>query len=183
EPPDATEGELAADPPPAELEAEALAHNPELLSSKSAVQQAHAGLKAAWAEYIPDVSFVVQHTYQNGAPLLPENTYAFGFHSEWTLSEFGKRIGLVRERRAQVAEAQENLHATQNKVRIDVDSEVRKINRAETGLQAARQSVKARTEIARITGDQVVAKTNYVSALKDAQARLADSKAHLFDAE
>jgi hypothetical protein len=29
----------------------------------------------------------------------------------------------------------------------------------------------------------VVAKTTYVSALKDAQARLADSKAQLFDAE
>lgn len=183
EPAEASSEEVAADPSAADLEAEALAHNPELLSAKQAVNQAHAGLRAAWAEYIPDVSFIVQHTYQNGAPLLPQNTYAIGFHSEWTLSEFGKRIGLVRERKAQVAEAKENLHATQNKVRIDVDSEIRKINRAETGLQAARQSVKARTEIVRITTDQVTAKTNYESALKEAQARLADSKSQLFDAE
>jgi multidrug efflux pump subunit AcrB len=174
---------VPADPPPADLEAEALAHNPELLSAHQSVKQAHAGLKAAWAEYIPDVSFVLQHTYQNGAPLMPENTYAFGFHSEWTISEFGKRIGLVRERRAQVAQAEVSLHASQNKVRMDVESEIRKINRSETGLQAARRSVKTRTEIVRITSDQVVAKTTYVSALKDAQARLADSKAQLFDAE
>jgi outer membrane protein TolC len=183
EPAEASSEDIAADPPPADVEREALAHNPELLSARQAVNQAHAGLRAAWAEYIPDVSFMVQHTYQSGAPLLPENTYAFGFHSEWTLSEFGKRIGLVRERRAQVTEAKENLHATQNKVRIDVDSEMRKINRAETGLQAARRSVKARTEIVRITSDQVVAKTNYLSVLKEAQARLADSKSQLFDAE
>jgi multidrug efflux pump subunit AcrB/outer membrane protein TolC len=183
EPAEVSEEDMTADPGPADLQAEALAHNPELLSAKNAVQQAHAGLKAAWAEYIPDVSFILQHTYQNGAPLLPENTYAVGFHSEWTISEFGKRIGLVRERRAQVAEAQESLHATQNKVRIEVDSEIRKINRAETGLDAARQSVKARTEIVRITSDQVTAKTNYESSLKGAQAQLADSKAQLFDAE
>ena len=183
EPVEPSEEEVAADPSPADLEAAALAHNPELLSAQQAVKQAHAGLKGAWAEYIPDVSFVLQHTYQNGAPLLPENTYAFGFHSEWTISEFGKRIGLVRERRAEVAEAQESLHATRNKVRIDVESEIRKINRSDTGLQAARRSVKARTEIVRITNDQVTAKTNYESALKDAQARLADAKAQLFDAE
>jgi multidrug efflux pump subunit AcrB/outer membrane protein TolC len=183
EPVEASEEELAADPSPADLEADALGHNPELLSAQQAVKQAHAGLHAAWAEYIPDVSFIVQHTYQNGAPLLPENTYAFGFHSEWTISEFGKRIGLVRERRAQEAEAQENLHATRNKVRIDVESEVRKINRSETGLQAARRSVTVRREIVRITNDQVAAKTNYGSALKDAQAQLADAKAQLFDAE
>jgi outer membrane protein TolC len=183
EPAEPSEEELAADPAPADLEAEALAHNPELLSANQAVKQAHAGLKAAWAEYIPEVSFVLQHTYQNGAPLLPESTYAFGFNSEWTISEFGKRIGLVRERRAQVAETEESLHATRNKVRIDVESEIRKINRSDTGLQAARRSVTARTEIVRITSDQVVAKTTYESALKDAQARLADSKAQLFDAE
>jgi outer membrane protein TolC len=183
EPAEPSEEELEADPAPADLEAEALAHNPELLSANQAVKQAHAGLKAAWAEYIPEVSFVLQHTYQNGAPLLPESTYAFGFHSEWTISEFGKRIGLVRERRAQVAETEESLHATRNKVRIDVESEIRKINRSDTGLQAARRSVTARREIVRITGDQVVAKTTYESALKDAQARLADSKAQFFDAE
>ena len=183
EPVEPSEDEVAADPSPADLEAAALAHNPELLSAQQAVKQAHAGLHAAWAEYIPDVSFVLQHTYQNGAPLLPENTYAFGFHSEWTISEFGKRIGLVRERRAQVAETQENLHATRNKVRIDVESEIRKINRSDTGLQAARRSVTARTEIVRITNDQVTAKTAYESALKNAQAQLADAKAQLFDAE
>ena len=41
----------------------------------------------------------------------------------------------------------------------------------------------ARTELVRITNDQVVAKTATESALKDAQAQLADAKAQLFDAE
>jgi outer membrane protein TolC len=60
---------------------------------------------------------------------------------------------------------------------------VRKVHLSETGLEAARESVRARTELARITGDQVVAKTATESDFKDAQAQLADARARLFDAE
>ena len=144
---------------------------------------ARAGLHAARAEYIPEISALVQHTYQNGAPLLPQNSYIVGFHSEWTISEFGKRIGLVRERKSQLAEAEQHLHATLNKVLIDVDSEARKIHRSETGLDAARENVSVRSELVRITSDQVTAKTATESALKEAQAQLAEAKATLFDAQ
>jgi outer membrane protein TolC len=183
EPVEQPDGGLAAGSAVADPESMALAHNPDLLSAQQAVKKAHAGLNAARAEYIPDMSLIVQHTYQNGAPLLPQNTYVAGVHAEWTISEFGKRIGLVRERKSQVAEAQESLHATQNKVRLDVESEMRKVRRSETGLQSARDSVAARTELVRITNDQLAAKIAYESALKDAQAQLADSKAQLFDAK
>jgi outer membrane protein TolC len=101
----------------------------------------------------------------------------------WTLSEFGKRIGLVRERRVQVAEAEENLRATENKVRMDEQSELRKVQRSETGLKAAQDSVAARAELLRITRDQVFAKTATNSALKGAEAQLAEARAQLFDAE
>ena len=102
---------------------------------------------------------------------------------DWTISEFGKRIGLVRERKAQLAQAEEGLLSTERKVRMDVQSETRKVHRSETGLEAAREGVAARTELVRITNDQVVAKTANESALKDAQAQLADAKAQLFEAE
>ena len=102
---------------------------------------------------------------------------------DWTISEFGKRIGLVRERKSQVVEAEQNLQATENRVRMDFESEARKIHRAETNLEAARRTVAARVEIVRITGDEVEARTANLSALKDAQAQLADAKAQLFDAE
>jgi outer membrane protein TolC len=102
---------------------------------------------------------------------------------DWTISEFGKRIGLVRQRKAQLAQAQQNLHSTQNKVLMDVQSEVRKVHRSETGFQAARESVAVRTDLVRIANDQVVARTANESALKDAQAQLADAKAQLFDAQ
>jgi multidrug efflux pump subunit AcrB/outer membrane protein TolC len=161
----------------------AIADNPELRSARQAVAKAHAGLTAARAEYIPDVSLIAQHTYQNGVPLMPENTAVVGFHAEWTISEFGKRIGLVRERKSQVAQAEENFLATERKIRMDVESETRRVHRSETGLEAARDAVTVRAELVRITNDQVLAKTANESALKDAQAELADTKAQLFNAE
>ena len=161
----------------------AIAHNPELLSAQQTLVMAHAGLNAARAEYIPDLSIFAEQVYQNGVPLLPESSAAYGVRMNWTVSEFGKRFGLVRERKAQVAEAEENLRATENKVQMDEQSELRKVRRSETGLKAAQDSVAARTELLRITRDQVFAKTATDSALMDAEAQLAEARAQLLDAE
>lgn len=164
-------------------ETEALTHNPEVLSARQTVVKARAGVDAAHAEYIPDISVFAQHVYQNGVPLLPDSFAAVGLRMDWTISEFGTRIGLVRERKAQLAEAKENLHATENKVNMEAQSEARKIQRSETSLKAARDSVAARAELLRIAGNQVAARTTTESDLKDAEAQLAEAKAQLFEAE
>jgi len=169
--------------PVAELESEALTNNPNVASARHMLEKAHAGLNAAHAEYIPDVTGIVQNIHQNGAPLLPTNTEVVGFRAEWTISEFGKRTGLVHERKAQVAEAEENLQHTENQVCIDIEKELRKLHRTADELDAARRLVKDRTEMLRVVGDQVHASTANVSALRDADAQLADAQAQLFDAE
>ena len=166
-----------------DLESEALAHNPTLQSARHTLEKSRAGLNAARAEYIPDVTGYVQNIHQNGTPLLPTNTEIVGFRSEWTISEFGKRIGLVRERHEQVSEAQENVQHAESQVRIDIEKGLRKLNRTQDELDAARRSVKAQTENLRITGDQVHASTANLSALREAEAQLAEAQAQLFDAE
>ena len=165
------------------LESEALAKNPNLVSARHTLEKAHAGLNAARAEYIPDVTAFGQNIHQNGTPLLPNNTEIAGFRAEFTASEFGKRIGLVKERHAQLSEAKENVHHAENQVRIDIEKGVRKLNRTEDELDVARRSVKAETEMVRITGEQVHTSTANTSALRDAEAKLAEAEAQLFDAE
>jgi multidrug efflux pump subunit AcrB/outer membrane protein TolC len=166
-----------------DLESEALAHNPSLLSARHTFEKSRAGLNAARAEYIPDITGFAQNIHQNGTPLLPNNTEIVGFRSEWTVSEFGKRIGLVRERHAQVSEARENVQHTESQVRIDIEKGLRKLNRTQDELDAARRQVKAATENLRITGDQVHSSTANVSALREAEAQVAEAEAQLFDAE
>ena len=163
--------------------AEALAHSPEVAAARQAVVKARAGLAAARTEYIPEVGAFAQYVYQTGVPLLPENNGAVGLRMNWTISEFGKRSGQVHERQAQLAQAEENLHQVEDRVRVDIEKEVRKVRRTETGLEAARESVAARTEMRRITANQLQANTVNPSALKEADALLAEAEAGLFQAE
>ena len=166
----------------AELAA-ALARNPEVASARQMVVKARAGLSAARAEYIPEVGAFADYVYQNGVPLLSQNNGAVGLKMSWTLAEFGKRGGQVRERKAQVAEAEENLRHAESRLRVDLEKEARKVRRAETGLEAARESVEARREMRRITANQLEAKTVNASALKEADGQLAEAEAELFQAE
>jgi outer membrane protein TolC len=166
-----------------DLVTEALAHNPEVAAAEQTVKKARAGLSAAHAEYIPEVGAFAQYVHQDGVPLLTENNGLLGVRMNWTLLEFGKRSGQVRERKAQVAEAEENLSHVENRVRVDIEKEVRKVRRAETGLEAARESVAARAEMRRITANQVEANTANASALKEAEGQLAEAEAGLFQAE
>ncbi|MFZ1087507.1 MAG: efflux RND transporter permease subunit [Terracidiphilus sp.] len=184
-----TEVELVApepertDGPAGDLEAEALQHNPEVDAARETLAKARAGLTAARAEYIPEVSAFAQYVYQDGVPLLSESNGVVGLKMSWTLAEFGKRSGQVHERQAGVDEAEENLHHAENRARVEVAKSLRKVRRAETGLEAARESVAARVEMRRITANQLDAKTVNASALKDADAQLAEAEAELFQAE
>lgn len=166
-----------------DLEAEAMEHNPEVAAAEQMLNKARAGLAAARAEYIPEIGAFAQFVHQDGVPLLTENNGAVGLKMNWTLLEFGKRGGQVHERKDQVAEAEENLRQVQNRVRVETAKSVRKVRRAESGLEAARESVEARQEMRRITANQVQAKTATESALKEADATLAEAEAELFQAE
>jgi multidrug efflux pump subunit AcrB/outer membrane protein TolC len=166
----------------ADQETVALAHNPELASARQTVAKAKSGLNAARAEYIPEVSIIAEHVYQNGVPLLADSSGAVGLRLNWTIADFGKRAGQVRERRAELAQAQENLHLTEDRVRIDVEKQMRKLHRAQTGLDAAQANVAARAEMRRIAADRVETKTANASVLADAEAQLAEAQAKLFQA-
>jgi multidrug efflux pump subunit AcrB/outer membrane protein TolC len=157
-------------------------HNPEITAAKQTLAKAHAGLNSARAEFIPEISAYAEYVYQNGVPLLSENNAVFGLKLSWTLSEFGKRTGQVRERQAQVGEAKINLQHTEDRVRIDMEKELRKVARAADGLKAAQDAVAARAEMRRITADQVEAKTATAPALQEAEAGLAEAQAELFSA-
>jgi multidrug efflux pump subunit AcrB/outer membrane protein TolC len=173
----------ASDATAGDLVAAALAHNPEVAAAEQTLKKARAGLSAAHAEFIPEVGAFAQYVHQDGVPLLTENNGLLGLKMSWTILDFGKRTGQVRERRAQVEEAEENLRHVENRVRVEIEKEARKVRRAETGLEAARESVEARAEMRRITANQLEAKTVTASALKEAEAQLAEAEAGLFQAE
>jgi len=161
----------------------ALAHNPEIEAAEHQLEKARAGVRAAHAEYIPDVSAFAQHIYQDGAPFLTRNNGVFGLHMTWTIFEFGKRRGQVAERSAELAQAEENLAHLRNRVRIDVDKAVRKLNRAETGVLSAKELVRATTEARRVASDESEAGTANRSVFLESDASMLSAQADLLRAE
>jgi outer membrane protein TolC len=62
-----------------ELRAEAMAHNPALASAQQTREKARAGVLAARAEFIPDITVFGQYIHQDCVPLLPKDTEVAGF--------------------------------------------------------------------------------------------------------
>jgi outer membrane protein TolC len=161
----------------------ALAHNPEIEAAARQVEKTRAAVRAARAEYIPEVGAYAQHIYQDGAPFLSRNNGVFGVRMTYTLFEFGKRRGQVLEREAQAAEAEENLARLRNRVRIDVEKAARKLNRAETEVASATALVTAKTEARRVSSDEVEAQTANRSIFLEAEASMFSAQADLLRAE
>ncbi len=173
----------ASSPASEEAVSTALAHNPEIESAMHQVEKARAGIRAARAEYIPEVGAFAQHIYQDGAPFLSRNNGAFGVHMTWTILEFGKRSGQVSERSAELAQAEENLARLRNRVRIDVEKAVRKLNRAETAVESATRLVTATTEARRVSSDEAEAGTANRSVFLESEASMLNAQADLLRAE
>src|SRR5258706_4627696 len=143
----------------------ALAQNPEIEAAGRQVEKARAGVNAARAEYIPEVSAFAQYIHQDGAPFVSSNNGAIGLRLTWTVLEFGKRRGQVLERRAQAAQAEESLAHARRRIQIEVEKAIRKLNRAETALDSARQLFASTKEARRVMSDRLEAGTANQSAL------------------
>jgi outer membrane protein TolC len=161
----------------------ALARNPEIEAAGHQIEKARAGVIAARAEYIPEVGAFAQYIHENGAPFVSPNTGVVGLNLKWTVFELGKRRGQVSERRAEVAQAEENLAQVRRRVQVDAEKAVRKLKRAETALDSARQLLASATEARRVTSDHVEAGTANQSALLDSEAAISGAQADVLRAE
>jgi outer membrane protein TolC len=96
----------------------AINDNPEIKESVQTLAKAQAAHSAAKAEYIPDVSAFARHSYQNGVPFVDRNFGTFGIHLSYDIFDAGKRKALVRERRDEVSQAEENLERVKDEVQV-----------------------------------------------------------------
>lgn len=134
---------------------QATAGNPEVMAAQQTLAKARHGLAAARNERIPDVSAFAQHVYQNGVPFLARNNGIVGLRLNWNVLDWGKREGGIRERQAQVAQAEEELRRVRNRVAIDVEKSFRRAQRLDRLLEVAKEALEVRRESARIAKDQV----------------------------
>lgn len=158
-------------------------NNPELEAAKETLEKSRSGIKAAKSEFIPDVSAFVRQTYQDGVPFVEHNTTTYGIALTWTLWDWGKRSGVVGQRAALGNQASENYHRIRNRVEIDLDKLLRKLETARLMVDVAEEASALNTEKARLAANQRKAGLIPASKLAEAEAEAKGAEADLLAAQ
>lgn len=161
----------------------ALDENPEIAAASENVEQAKAALTAARSAYIPDISVFARQSYQNGVPFLVHNFGTFGVTLSYDVFDFGKRRAEVRQREAQLAQAQENVERLKDQVSVQIEQSYHKVERTKKMLDVAVEVVKLRAEGDRIAQNQMAQGVVLVSARRQASAASYKAQADLLEAQ
>jgi len=161
----------------------ALEENPQVRSALESVQQAKAAVTAAKSTYIPDVSVFARHSYQNGVPFLVHNFGTFGVALSYDIFDFGKRRATIREREAQLAQAEQNVERLKDAVGVRIERSLNKVERTRQMLRVAAEMVKLRTESDRLAENQLKQGVVLVSARRQASAASYKAQADLLQAQ
>jgi multidrug efflux pump subunit AcrB/outer membrane protein TolC len=161
----------------------AIARNSELQAARQTVEKARHAASAARAERIPEVGLFAQHIYQNGVPFLASNNGVFGLRLNYNLFDWGKKTGAIREREAQLAQAEEELSRIERRIHIDVEKAHRRIQRVIGLASVAREALDVRREALRIAKDQLELGLCSQSAYEEANAAAASADADLAAAD
>jgi outer membrane protein TolC len=148
----------------------AWSQNPEVLAAEEVVRKAQAGVSSAKSAYIPDITAYARHSYQDGVPFLVRNFGTFGISLDWTVFDFGKRRAAVRERDAQLEQAEENLRRLKEEVAVGIERSYNKVERTKNLVQVANEVVKLRQESERLAQNQLTQGVVLVSERRQATA-------------
>ena len=160
----------------------AWAAHPEILAAEEGVRKAKAGVTTAKSAYIPDITAYARHTYQNGVPFFVRNFGSFGLTLTWDVFDAGKRRAALREREAELAEAEENLRHVKEEVAVAIERSYNKLERTRSLVQVASEVVNLRQEGERVAGNQLTQGVVLMSDKRQATAATYKAQADLLQA-
>jgi outer membrane protein TolC len=160
----------------------AWSQNPEIQAAGEAIKKAQAGVAAAKAAYIPDVTAFARQSYQDGVPFFLRNFGTFGVSLNWDVFDFGKRRAAVREREAQLAEAEENLTRLKEQVAVSIEQSCNKVERTKKMVEVAQQVLKLRQESLRLAQNQLAQGAVLASERREATAATYKAEADFLQA-
>ena len=133
----------------------AWANNPEIASAEESIKKARAAVASAKSAFIPDITAYASDTWQNGVPFIVTNFGTVGVRLNYDVFDFGKRRAAVREREAQLAEAEENLKRLKDSISAQVERNYNALERTKNLVAVADQVVALRRESERLSKNQV----------------------------
>jgi outer membrane protein TolC len=156
---------------------------PEIKSAEETLRKAEAGVAAARAEYIPDITAFGRHDYQNGVAFLFHNYGVVGLSLTYTLFDGGKRGAVLHQRLAERDQAAENLRRLKDDAAVNVQKAFDKIDQSHSLVDVARQSVQVSEESDRLAGVQLRFGEVVNSKRLQAVAALAKARSDLLKAQ
>lgn len=156
---------------------------PEIKSAEETVRKAEAGVSAARAEYIPDITAFGRWDYQNGVAFLFHNYGVVGIGLNYTLFDGGKKKAVISERQAQRAQAIENLRRLKDESAVNVQKAFDKIDQSRSLVDVAKQAVTLREEGDRLAGVQLGYGVLVNSKRSEAIEALSKARADLLKAQ
>src|SRR5215470_8329062 len=156
--------------------------SPEIRAARQAVEKAKAGLAAAKAKYIPDLTPFARYSYQSGIPFLVHNFGTFGVVFTYELFDGGRRNAEISESRTVLSKAELNLTKVEEEVTVQVETAYDKVEQMQSLVTVAEEVLKTREEAARLADRQFEQKEVLASARADAAAKTSSAKASLLEA-
>jgi outer membrane protein TolC len=134
---------------------QALEAHPEVAEAHAQVDKASAAVRLAKRDYLPDLDIFARYSYQDNVPFLARNFGTFGVHFGYDLFDGGKKRAKLEERKAQLAQATENLARVTEEVELRVQTAYNKLERTRQLVKVSEELLALRTESHRVTVQQL----------------------------
>jgi outer membrane protein TolC len=161
----------------------ALDSHPEIHEAQAEIEKASAGVRLAKRQYIPNLEAFARYSYQDNVPFLARNFGTFGVHLGYELFDGGKRNAEIGERKAQLAQAEENLARVKDEVELRIQTIYNKRERTREMLKVSEELVALRTEAHRVTVQQLEQGTALSSQVDGAAAQELYAKTALLESQ
>src|SRR5271167_901768 len=163
---------------------QALASHPEIIAARDEVEKANAAVRLAKADIrVPDVEAIARYSYQNNVPFLARNFGTFGIHFGYDLFDSGRKRAILREREAQLSQAQENLARVTDEVSVAVQTAYNRVERTQQMLKVSQELLALRTESNRVLHEEMVRGEALSSQADMATAQEYDAKTLLLQSQ
>jgi outer membrane protein len=161
----------------------ALESHPEIREAQAEVEKASAGVRFAKRQYIPSLDAFARYSYQDNVPFLARNFGTFGVHFSYELFDGGKRNAEIGERKAQLAQAEENFARVKDEIELRVQTAYNKLERTRQMLKVSEELLALRVEVHRVAAEQLKEGTALPSQVDGAAAQELYARTSLLQAQ
>lgn len=161
----------------------AAASNTDLQIANLNKSRALLGIKAARQSNRPDIGLVAGYSHQYGNPVLPANNPTLGINMKWNLQDIFSNKHIIRQRKFQLKQSEENIVNTQEQVNNEIEKSYRKVNHTQALITVAQKTVVYRKEELKLQEDKQQAGLNVKTDMLNARSLLAKAEADMYSAQ